>query len=47
MNVPSLDLRAQYGTIKDEIDRKVLEVLAAQGFVLGPEVESLEKEIAA
>jgi dTDP-4-amino-4,6-dideoxygalactose transaminase len=47
MNVPPLDLRAQYRTIKDEIDRKVLEVLAAQGFVLGPEVESLEKEIAA
>ena len=47
MNVPPLDLKAQYRSIKDEIDRKVLEVLANQGFVLGPEVEALEKEIAA
>jgi dTDP-4-amino-4,6-dideoxygalactose transaminase len=47
MNVPCLDLKAQYAAIKDEVDRKVLEVLAAQSFVLGAEVETLEKEIAA
>lgn len=47
MNVPLLDLKAQYATIKDEVDRKVLEVLASQGFILGPEVEALENELAA
>ncbi len=47
MNVPILDLKAQYATIKDEVDRKVLEVLASQGFILGPEVEALENELAA
>ncbi len=47
MNVPSLDLKAQYRSIKSEIDAKILEVLGAQGFVLGPEVESLERELAA
>ena len=47
MNVPSLDLKAQYLTIRDEMDKKILEVLGSQGFVLGPEVESLEKELAA
>ena len=47
MNVPSLDLKAQYLAIRKEMDKKVLDVLASQGFVLGPEVESLEKELAA
>lgn len=47
MNVPGLDLKAQYRSIRGELDAKILEVLASQGFVLGPEVESLEKELAA
>jgi dTDP-4-amino-4,6-dideoxygalactose transaminase len=47
MNVPSLDLKAQYVAIREEMDKKVLDVLGSQGFVLGPEVESLEKELAA
>jgi dTDP-4-amino-4,6-dideoxygalactose transaminase len=47
MNVPILNLKAQYAGIKAEIDTKVLEVLASQVFVLGPEVEALEKEIGA
>ncbi len=47
MNVPSLDLKAQYMGIRNELDAKVLEVLGSQGFVLGPEVEALEKELAA
>ena len=47
MIVPGLDLKAQYRSIRSEIDAKVLEVLASQSFVLGPEVESLEKELAA
>jgi dTDP-4-amino-4,6-dideoxygalactose transaminase len=47
MNVPSLDLKAQYLSIRNELDAKILEVLGSQGFVLGPEVEALEKELAA
>ncbi|MHB8055099.1 MAG: DegT/DnrJ/EryC1/StrS family aminotransferase [Candidatus Aminicenantales bacterium] len=47
MNVPILNLKAQYEGLKAEIDAKVLEVLASQYFVLGPEVEALEKEIGA
>jgi dTDP-4-amino-4,6-dideoxygalactose transaminase len=47
MIVPSLDLKAQYRSIKNELDAKILEVLGSQGFVLGPEVEALEKELAA
>jgi len=46
MNVPGLDLKAQYLAIREEINEKVLEVLSSQMFVLGPEVESLEKELA-
>ncbi len=47
MRVPILDLKAQYEAIREEVEPKVLEVLAAQAFVLGPEVEALEKELAA
>lgn len=47
MQVPVLDLKAQYRTIKEEINRKILDVLAAQTFILGAEVEALEKELAA
>ncbi len=47
MNVPGLDLKAQYRSIRSELDAKILEVLGSQGFVLGPEVEALENELAA
>ncbi len=47
MDIPFLDLRAQYQTIKEEIDQKIMEVVTSQSFVLGTEVESLEKEVAA
>ena len=47
MNIPMLDLKAQYASIKEEIDAKVLEVLSSQSFILGAEVRSLEEEIAA
>jgi dTDP-4-amino-4,6-dideoxygalactose transaminase len=46
MNIPMLDLKAQYASIKNEVDTKVLEVLAGQNFILGAEVKSLEEEIA-
>jgi dTDP-4-amino-4,6-dideoxygalactose transaminase len=41
-----LDLRAQYESIALEIRAAVDEVLAAQQFVLGPQCEALEQEIA-
>jgi len=44
--VPALNLRAQYQTIRDEIEPVVLQVLESQGFVMGPEVSGLEAEIA-
>lgn len=46
MKVPLLDLKAQYATIKDEIKPVVDNVLESQRFILGPEVEGLEREIA-
>ncbi len=45
--VPALDLKAQYRSIRDEIDEAVARVIENQGFILGPEVASLEAEIAA
>jgi dTDP-4-amino-4,6-dideoxygalactose transaminase len=47
MTIPLLDLQAQYHSIKEEIDGAVTKVLAAARFILGPEGEALEKEIAA
>ena len=45
MGVPLLDLKAQYATQKDEINRAVLEVLESQHFILGPQVKELEEAI--
>ncbi len=47
MTVPLLDLKAQYATIKAEIDAAVHGVLDSGRFIQGPEVQALEKEIAA
>ncbi len=47
MTVPFLDLKAQYESIRAEIDKAVLGVLASTTYVLGPEVEAFEKEFAA
>lgn len=46
MKVPLLDLKAQYATIKKEIDEALIRVAESQHFILGPEVETLEKNIA-
>ena len=46
MEVPLLDLKAQYATIKEEIRSAVNEVLDSQYCVGGPKVEGLEKAIA-
>src|SRR3989442_14603951 len=47
MNIPLLDLKAQYATIKDEISKAIGEVLESQQFILGPKVDECEKAIAA
>jgi dTDP-4-amino-4,6-dideoxygalactose transaminase len=47
MNVPLLDLKAQYQAIKPEIDAAIAEVMESQHFILGPKVEELEKAVAA
>ena len=47
MDIPFLDLKAQYQTIREEINQKIMEVITSQNFVLGTEVESLEKDVAA
>ena len=46
MNVPMLDLKAQYQAIKAEIDSAVAEVLESQYFILGPKVKECEAAIA-
>ena len=46
INVPLLDLHAQYRAIKPEIEKVVLEVLASQQFILGPKVTECEAAIA-
>lgn len=45
--VPLLDLKAQYATIREEVRAAVDRVLESQYFILGPEVEALEAEVAA
>jgi len=47
LNIPLLDLKAQYETIKEEIIAATMEVYQSQKFILGPKVEALESEIAA
>jgi dTDP-4-amino-4,6-dideoxygalactose transaminase len=46
MIVPLLDLKAQYATIRTEVEAAVSSVLESQKFILGPQVSALEEEIA-
>ena len=45
MNVPLLDLKAQYATIRDEIEPAVKEVFESQYFILGPTVKAFEEQV--
>ena len=47
MNIPLLDLKAQYASIKGEVNAAIGEVLESQHFILGPKVDQCEKAIAA
>ncbi len=44
--IPYVDLKAQYRSIKDEIDAAVIRVLESTQFVLGEEVAAFEREFA-
>jgi len=46
MEVPFLDLKVQYRSIKDEIDTAIQKVLDNTAFILGPSVSEFEKEFA-
>src|SRR5713101_7855794 len=47
MNIPLLDLKAQYASIKEEVNQAIGEVLESQHFILGPKVDHCERAIAA
>jgi len=46
MNVPFLDLKSQYQSIKSEIDNAIQKVVNHGLFVMGPELGELEEKIA-
>jgi dTDP-4-amino-4,6-dideoxygalactose transaminase len=47
LQVPLLDLRRQYDGIREDMLAAIARVCDSQSFILGPEVEALEREIAA
>jgi dTDP-4-amino-4,6-dideoxygalactose transaminase len=46
MNIPLVDLKTQYESIKDEIDSAISEVISKSAFVGGPFLDSFEKAFA-
>ena len=46
MNVPLLDLQAQYVSLRDDLQQAIDRVMSSQRFVLGDEVRKLETSIA-
>ena len=46
VNVPLLDLKAQYAAIRDAVMVAVMSVIERQQFIMGPEVEQLEAAVA-
>jgi len=46
MTVPLLDLRAQYATIREDLDGAMRRVMESARFIGGPEVSGLEEEVA-
>ena len=45
-SVPLLDLQAQYAPLREQLLAAVTRVCDSQQFILGPEVEHLERELA-
>jgi len=46
MNVPMLDLVAQYQAIKDDVVPAMMKVVESQQFIMGPSIPALESEVA-
>jgi len=46
MNIPLVDLKAQYDSIKVEVDQAISGVIERSEFILGSEVKAFEKELA-
>jgi dTDP-4-amino-4,6-dideoxygalactose transaminase len=46
IEIPMVDLRAQFAAIEKEVRRSIDEVLSSQVFVLGPQLEAFEREMA-
>jgi dTDP-4-amino-4,6-dideoxygalactose transaminase len=46
MHVPLLDLQAQFAPIRDEVLAALTRVCDSQQFIMGPEVEAFERELA-
>jgi len=46
LTVPLLDLKGQYQAIREEVREAMDRVVESQHFILGPEVEALEREVA-
>ena len=45
MNISLIDLKRQYQTIKEEADKKVLEILSSAQYIMGENEKEFEKEI--
>lgn len=46
MNIPMVDLKGQYESLKTEIDSAVLQALGETRFILGPNVQAFDQEAA-
>jgi len=46
MNIPLVDLKAQYKTIKEEVDEAIQRVIDSSSFIMGEEVRLFEQEFA-
>jgi dTDP-4-amino-4,6-dideoxygalactose transaminase len=46
MTIPMTDLKAQYASIKHEVDAAIRQVIKSGRFILGTEVEAFEEEVA-
>jgi dTDP-4-amino-4,6-dideoxygalactose transaminase len=44
LTITLVDLKAQYNSIKDEIDAAIHRVIQSGHFILGPEVKAFEDE---
>jgi hypothetical protein len=47
MQVPLLDLKAQYSLIKTDVESAIAEVLQSQRFILGPKSRNVRKPLLA